>query len=43
MTLIEERPTVSGVPFAMRDPLHVPKERYYDRGFFELEKKHLWP
>jgi len=31
------------VPFAMRDPLHVPRERYYDRDFFELEKEHLWP
>ncbi|MEX5713092.1 Rieske 2Fe-2S domain-containing protein, partial [Parafrankia sp. FMc6] len=31
------------VPFAMRDPLHVPRERYYDRTFFELEKEYLWP
>jgi phenylpropionate dioxygenase-like ring-hydroxylating dioxygenase large terminal subunit len=31
------------VPFGMRDPLHVPRERYYDREFFELEKEHLWP
>jgi phenylpropionate dioxygenase-like ring-hydroxylating dioxygenase large terminal subunit len=31
------------VPFAMRDPLRVPPERYYDREFFELEKQHLWP
>ena len=34
---------VGGVPFAMRGPLHVPVERYYDRGFFELEKRKLWP
>lgn len=33
----------AGVPFAMRDRLHVPKERYYDRSFFELEKERLWP
>jgi phenylpropionate dioxygenase-like ring-hydroxylating dioxygenase large terminal subunit len=31
------------VPFAMTDPNYVPRERYYDRGFYELEKKHLWP
>lgn len=31
------------VPFAMRDPLHVPRERYYDREFYELEKEYLWP
>ncbi|MGF7238164.1 MAG: aromatic ring-hydroxylating oxygenase subunit alpha [Frankia sp.] len=35
--------TARGVPFAMRDSLHVPRERYYDRGFYELEKEHLWP
>ncbi len=32
-----------GVPFAMKDPLHVPRERYYDRAFFELERERLWP
>jgi len=31
------------VPFAMRDSRFVPKERYYSREFFELEKEHLWP
>jgi phenylpropionate dioxygenase-like ring-hydroxylating dioxygenase large terminal subunit len=30
------------VPFAMQAPNRVPKERYYDRGFFELEKEKLW-
>ena len=29
-------------PFPMQDPLFVPRERYYDREFFELEKEHLW-
>ncbi|NKQ51579.1 aromatic ring-hydroxylating dioxygenase subunit alpha [Amycolatopsis sp. K13G38] len=44
MTAVEERRTVdtSSVPFAMRDRLHVPRERYYDRGFYELEKQKLW-
>lgn len=32
----------SAVPFAMADFDFVPRERYYDRGFYELEKKHLW-
>lgn len=32
----------SAVPFAMADFDFVPRERYYDRGFFELEKKHVW-
>jgi nitrite reductase/ring-hydroxylating ferredoxin subunit len=31
------------VPFAMSEPGFVPKQRYYDREFFELEKKNLWP
>jgi phenylpropionate dioxygenase-like ring-hydroxylating dioxygenase large terminal subunit len=31
------------VPYAMDDSNYVPKERYYDRAFFELEKQHLWP
>jgi phenylpropionate dioxygenase-like ring-hydroxylating dioxygenase large terminal subunit len=31
------------VPFAVRDPSFIPKERYYSREFHELEKEHLWP
>jgi phenylpropionate dioxygenase-like ring-hydroxylating dioxygenase large terminal subunit len=33
----------AGVPFAMSDRSFVPKERYFSREFFELEKKYLWP
>jgi phenylpropionate dioxygenase-like ring-hydroxylating dioxygenase large terminal subunit len=33
----------SGVPFAVRDRGFIPKQRYYDRGFFELENERLWP
>ena len=29
-------------PFPMHDRLSVPRARYYDREFFELEKEHLW-
>jgi phenylpropionate dioxygenase-like ring-hydroxylating dioxygenase large terminal subunit len=45
MTALDDRPAVDTgrVPFAMSDPLHVPRERYYDRAFFELEKAKLWP
>lgn len=45
MTITDNRPVsqVRSVPFAMRSPLHVPRERYIDRDFFELEKKHVWP
>jgi phenylpropionate dioxygenase-like ring-hydroxylating dioxygenase large terminal subunit len=31
------------VPHAMTDPNFVPRERYYSREFFELEKERLWP
>jgi phenylpropionate dioxygenase-like ring-hydroxylating dioxygenase large terminal subunit len=35
---------VSGsVPFAIQDPLHIPRQRYFDRDFYELEKQYLWP
>ncbi|MFC7886901.1 SRPBCC family protein [Streptomyces sp. NPDC057376] len=33
----------SGVPFAVQNPLRIPRERYYDRGFFDLENEKLWP
>ncbi len=31
------------VPFAVTDTAFVPKERYFSREFFELEKSQLWP
>jgi phenylpropionate dioxygenase-like ring-hydroxylating dioxygenase large terminal subunit len=31
------------VPYAMRIPDRVPKERYYDADFFRLEAERLWP
>jgi phenylpropionate dioxygenase-like ring-hydroxylating dioxygenase large terminal subunit len=44
MTTLENRPdeSVAEVPFKVADPLRVPVERYYDRDFYELEKKKLW-
>ena len=31
------------VPFPIEDPEKIPKQRYYDAEFFELEREHLWP
>ena len=31
------------VPHAIEVPDRVPKERYFDPGFYELEKERLWP
>ena len=36
-----ERPALADL--GMVDSLHVPRERYYDRAFFEMEKERLWP
>ncbi len=33
----------SKVPYAITDRAFIPRERYYDRDFFELEKEKLWP
>jgi nitrite reductase/ring-hydroxylating ferredoxin subunit len=33
----------AGVPFPVTDQHYVPVPRYFDRGFFELEKEKLWP
>jgi len=45
MAIVEDRRSSARqqVPFAMTSPLHVPRERYYDREFYELEKQYLWP
>jgi phenylpropionate dioxygenase-like ring-hydroxylating dioxygenase large terminal subunit len=46
MTAVDSRADAevdtSAVPFAVRDPLRIPRERYYDRGFSELENRGLW-
>jgi phenylpropionate dioxygenase-like ring-hydroxylating dioxygenase large terminal subunit len=33
----------SGVPFAITNRRLIPAQRYYDKDFFELEKRKLWP
>lgn len=43
MTITEPKWAALPVPFAVEDPDRIPKERYYDPEFFELEKKMFWP
>jgi carnitine monooxygenase subunit len=31
------------VPFPVTDPERIPVQRYYDKEFYELELKHVWP
>lgn len=33
----------SKVPFRINNPELIPTQRYYDPGFFELEREYLWP
>ncbi|OHV43553.1 aromatic ring-hydroxylating dioxygenase subunit alpha [Pseudofrankia sp. BMG5.36] len=33
----------SKVPFAITDRAFIPRERYYDKAFFDLENEKLWP
>ena len=33
----------SMVPFAITDRSFIPRERYFDKTFFELENEKLWP
>jgi len=42
MTLTERTSGNRTNPFPMQDRISVPRERYYDREFFELEKEKLW-
>ena len=35
--------SAAAVPFAIRDRGFIPRERYYDKPFFELENEKLWP
>jgi len=39
---VRKSSTSNDVPYAMQAPNRVPRERYYDRGFFEREKEKLW-
>lgn len=43
MAIVERKRPALPVPYAMELPDRVPKERYFDQGFFELEAELLWP
>lgn len=43
VTLRDPESPAPGVPYAMELPDRVPKERYFDPDFFELEVEMLWP
>src|SRR5581483_4010145 len=40
---VDERQTAFNVPFAVEVPDRIPKRRYFDADFYELEAEHLWP
>src|SRR5580704_6271803 len=43
MTITDRPWTALPVPYAVDFADRIPKERYYDADFFELEKKLFWP
>jgi len=43
VSLSRARKPEDGVPYAVTQPDRIPAARYYDREFFELENKKLWP
>jgi Rieske 2Fe-2S family protein len=43
VTIVGQERTSRAVPFAVEIPDRIPKERYYDQGFFDLEAEHFWP
>ena len=43
MTITERPWAALPVPYAVEYPDRIPKERYFDREFFELERKRFWP
>jgi phenylpropionate dioxygenase-like ring-hydroxylating dioxygenase large terminal subunit len=43
MAIVEQKRPAQTVPHAIEIPDRIPKERYYDPEFFELEAERLWP
>ncbi|HEX7876776.1 MAG TPA: aromatic ring-hydroxylating dioxygenase subunit alpha [Sphingobium sp.] len=39
----DDQAKLAAVPFRITNPEQIPAKRYYDQGFFELEKEKLWP
>ncbi len=43
MAMVEREHTTRAVPYSVEVADRIPKERYYDPEFFQLEVEHLWP
>ena len=43
MAIVDQKRSALPVPFAMEVPDRVPKERYFDPDFYQLEAEQLWP
>ena len=43
MAILDQKRSALPVPYAMQVPDRVPKERYLDPGFYQLEAEQLWP
>src|SRR3954452_761824 len=43
MAIADQKRTALPVPYAMQVPDRVPKQRYFDRDFYDLEAELLWP
>jgi phenylpropionate dioxygenase-like ring-hydroxylating dioxygenase large terminal subunit len=43
VAVAETNRAFADVPFAVKVPDRLPKERYFDEGFFQLEAQRLWP
>jgi phenylpropionate dioxygenase-like ring-hydroxylating dioxygenase large terminal subunit len=43
MAVVERKWSALPVPFAIEMPDRVPKERYFDEGFYQMEANLLWP
>ena len=41
--MVDQKWTALPVPYAIEVPDRIPKERYYDADFFQLEAEQLWP
>ena len=43
MANVDHNGATRPVPFAVEIPDRIPKERYFDPDFYQLEVEHLWP
>jgi phenylpropionate dioxygenase-like ring-hydroxylating dioxygenase large terminal subunit len=43
MAIVDHKRAALPVPYAMEVPDRVPKQRYFDPDFYQMEVEHLWP